>query len=200
MITLNVDGRFTIASSSADALAEGGHIEQTLTVTVLKDHFVDGAHLNFDGSYVTAETLTLAVCGVNGGPEARDDDFTAVCLEENGSRAGNVLADNGNGADGDVDRSDTFSVTGVDVAGSLVLLGDDGTATVTLDSGASLTIDAEGSFSYDTHHAFDDLGLGDEAVDSFTYQITDSHGATSDATASLCIDGAGGGELGTDEF
>lgn len=202
-VTLNADGSYTIDASTADVLSAGEHIEQTFTVNVRQDHYTDGAHLNLDGTYTTTETLTVEVCGVNDGPDAKDDDFTALCIEEEGTKSGNVLADNGNGADSDVDRLDTLSVTGIYVGDTLIALGNDGTETVTLTSGAKVTINADGSFSYDTNGAFVALNEGQEAQDSFKYQLSDNNGSTDTATATVCIDGVGGGGDGgggTDEF
>ncbi|WP_235584740.1 Ig-like domain-containing protein [Thiomicrospira sp. WB1] len=48
--------------------------------------------------------------------------------------------------------------------------------TVTLASGALLTIHSDGSFAYDPNGAFDDLDAGEVATDTFTYAIKDEHG------------------------
>lgn len=193
-IKLNSDGSWTVDATTANALSLGEHIKQTFTVDVRQDHYTDGAHLNLDGSYTTSETFTVSVCGLNDGPDAKDDDFTGEddCMDEDGSLIANVLADNGNGADSDVDRLDTIMVTGIyDGAGELVALGDDGEATVTLASGATVTIYATGVFTYDTNGAFSTLVDGEMEEDSFVYQLSDNNGATDDATATVCIDGDG---------
>ena len=54
-------------------------------------------------------------------------------------------------------------------------------------SGARLTIHTDGTFSYDTNHAFDSLNAGQTAAESFTYTVTG--GAT--ATMSFSIVGEG---------
>jgi len=69
-------------------------------------------------------------------------------------------------------------------------------STIQLASGALVTINADGSYVYDTHGAFNNLigtGLvGDSGplpvyVDTFTYTMTDSLGAQSTATVSIYI-------------
>jgi Bacterial cadherin-like domain len=201
-VKLNANGTWTIDASTADALSAGEEIQETFTVNVKQDHYTDGAHLNLDGTFTTTETFTVEVCGVNDGPVAQDDDFTAPdqCILEDGTKSGNVKADNGNGADSDVDRLDTISVTAIkDALGNLVALDDatsgasdgDDTAIVTLASGAKVTIHSDGSFTYDTNAAFTALTDDDHVTDSFVYQLSDNNGATDEATATVCIDGVG---------
>ncbi|MGB0920752.1 MAG: VCBS domain-containing protein, partial [Alphaproteobacteria bacterium] len=47
----------------------------------------------------------------------------------------------------------------------------------------------DGSFSYDPGTAFDYLAVGEEATDSFTYQVEDLEGATDTATVTLTLTG-----------
>ncbi len=90
----------------------------------------------------------------------------------------NTLLANDTDAEGD-----TFSVTGID--GSTVTSGQ----TVTLASGARLTINADGSFSYDPNGAFNALATGQVGQDTFTYTVTDARGATDTATATVTVIG-----------
>lgn len=65
----------------------------------------------------------------------------------------------------------------------------EGTA-LTLDSGALLTVNADGTFSYDPNGQFEFLGVGQTATDSFTYVASDSQGLSSNtATAIITITG-----------
>ena len=52
-----------------------------------------------------------------------------------------------------------------------------GVATL-LPSGALITLNADGSFFYDTNSAFDWVALGDTTTDVFTYQVDDGNGNT----------------------
>src|SRR5262249_55047127 len=62
------------------------------------------------------------------------------------------------------------------------------------DSGASLSLDAQGHVVYDPGALFYDLPPGDSAVDTFSYTVTDAHGATSTATAEVVVSGASHGD------
>jgi VCBS repeat-containing protein len=88
-----------------------------------------------------------------------------------------LFADNGFGVDNDPD-SPSFSITQVN--GSAANLGHQ----ITLGSGALLTVNANGTFSYDPNHAFDALPGGSFANDSFTYTL--NGGST--ATVTITID------------
>ena len=107
-------------------------------------------------------------------PAVAQNDAVAT-TENNPIATGNVLADNGAGADSDPD-SLLFFVTGV--TGGTV-----GTQ-FALPSGALLTLNAAGTFSYDPNHKFDYLpapGSGASNLtitDSFTYTITGGSTAT----------------------
>lgn len=123
--------------------------------------------------------LALRIDAVlNQPPQAQDDAFTT---DEDTVLNGDVLADNGNGADSDPD-SDPLTVIEVDG-----VAGDVGTE-ITLNSGALLTLNSDGSFTYDPNGAFDELQVGDASgEDSFTYTISDGRGGTDSATVTITI-------------
>ena len=102
----------------------------------------------------------------NRAPVAQDDEVATV---PNAAVSGNVLDDNGNGPDTDDNPDDVDFLTVVAVNGREAAVGD----TITLPSGARLTVDEDGNFTYDPNGAFDGLTLGETATDSFTYTITD---------------------------
>jgi VCBS repeat-containing protein len=60
---------------------------------------------------------------------------------------------------------------------------------VTLASGAVLTLNADGSFAYETNGAFDDLAMGETATDGFSYTVSDGNGGVDTAVASIEIIG-----------
>jgi VCBS repeat-containing protein len=123
--------------------------------------------------------VRVTVNGENDDPEAEDDGFNVAV---DGALAGNVLGDNGNGPDSDPDTNDTLGV--IEVNGSAAGLGG-----LTLPSGAILTLNADGSFTYDQNGQFSGLGAGQTATDSFTYTIDDGNGGTDTATVSITIGG-----------
>ena len=62
-----------------------------------------------------------------------------------------------------------------------------GTTVVVLASGATVAFELDGSFTYDPNGAFDNLGVGLTAQESFTYTIDNHHNATT--TVVITIDG-----------
>ncbi|WP_313512703.1 retention module-containing protein, partial [Pseudomonas sp.] len=101
-------------------------------------------------------------------------------LDENGTLAiangsTSLLA---NDSDADGDAIAVTAVNGQPLGG-----------TITLASGALLTVNADGSFSYNPNGKFDALTAGQVGKDSFIYTISDGHGGTDTATATITIIG-----------
>ena len=61
--------------------------------------------------------------------------------------------------------------------------------TFTISSGATVNIKDDGSFTYDPNGQFEYLGDGETAIDTFTYTVTDEHGATNDGTVTVTVEG-----------
>jgi VCBS repeat-containing protein len=122
-----------------------------------------------------ASTKTVSVTAVNDTPVAHNDAFTT--LETTALSGGNLFANNGATSD-DPDDGSAFSVTAVN--GSTANVGRE----ITLSSGAHLTVNANGTFSYDPNHAFDYVPVSSSgasntpATDQFTYTITGGSAAT----------------------
>ena len=104
-----------------------------------------------------------------------------------------VLADNGAGADTDP-NSDLLSVTAVNGEA-----GDVGVA-ITLGSGASLTVESNGTFTYDPTVALDVLAAGDSLEDGFTYTVSDPLGEFDDAEVSVTVGGLNDDPVAGDDF
>lgn len=171
-LTMNADGSYSLDASASDALSKGESFTFTFTYDSRNDH--GGTDWSTDSA-----TLTVTVKGVNDGPEAEDDDAGAI--DEDATAQGNVL-----GNDSDIDRNDTLQVTGVlDKNGNYAL------GTIDLASGAQVTLNADGSYTYDPHHAFDSLYSDEHADDSFDYQISDGNGGYDSATVTVRINGKG---------
>ena len=66
---------------------------------------------------------------------------------------------------------------------------------ITLPSGALLTLNTDGSFSYDPNGVFDGLDTGDSDTDTFDYTADDGNGGTGTATVTITINGVGGVDL-----
>jgi VCBS repeat-containing protein len=116
----------------------------------------------------------------NNAPTTQDDART---LHED-SRLFNAASLLGN--DFDVEAflgRQTMSVTAVNGATNAV-----GT-TITLASGAHLTMRADGTYDYDPTGAFGALATGENYQDTFTYTVGDGAGGTSTATATILVTG-----------
>ena len=115
---------------------------------------------DLDSNTVTRQINVIPVADA---PIAQDD---AVTTDEDSMLSGNVLVDNGHGADSDVD-GDTLTVTQVNGLGGNV------GSEITLASGALLTLNADGTFHYDPNGQFEDLGVGERGTDMFRYTVSD---------------------------
>lgn len=136
-------------------------------------------------------TVNVTINPVNDAPVAKND---AATTDEDTPLNGDVLVDNGNGADSDID-GDALSVTAID--GNAADIGNP----VTLASGATITLNADGSFTFEpTGVATQALGNGASLVDTFTYTISDGNGGTDTATASITINGVNDDPIAVDDM
>jgi len=170
LITVFADGSYAFDPNGVyNGLPPGGSATETVAYTVS-----DG-----DDSAVGQLSILIVGTDVNVDPVAVDD---AVSTNENIAISGNVLADNGNGADSD---SDGDPLTVISVDGSTAHVGN----LISIASGANVRVAADGTFSYDQNLQFDHLAAGETANDSFTYTISDGNGGTDSATVTVTIVG-----------
>ncbi|HTK84545.1 MAG TPA: Ig-like domain-containing protein [Patescibacteria group bacterium] len=158
-VTINGDGTFSYIPATdyigADSFTytlldgQGGSASGTVNLTI---H--DTVHLP-----------------VNHDPVAQEDDFSTTAGQ---TLTGNVLADNGHGADSDPD-GDALTV---------------GAATLQTAAGATVVINADGSFTY--HGQGDYIG-----TDSFNYALADGNGGSATGTVSIAIAIPAGAIVGT---
>ncbi|MFY0662846.1 MAG: VCBS domain-containing protein [Shimia sp.] len=117
-----------------------------------------------DGNGGTAiETVTITIQGQNDAP-------VALAVGAAASEDGPVVTVSANVSD--VDTSDTHTFT-VDTTGTL----------------GSVTNNGDGTFDYDTNGAFESLGVGETATDTFTYTVDDGNGGTATETVTVTITG-----------
>jgi VCBS repeat-containing protein len=128
-----------------------------------------------DSALSDSATRTITVAPVNDPPAAVDDSGTTDEDTPLNVSAPGVLAN-----DTDVDPGDTKTV--VQLNGSATLTG-------TSTEGGSVTINADGSWSYTPPAAFQALSTGESDTDSFTYTMADGSGAQSTATVNLTVNG-----------
>ena len=125
----------------------------------------------------TEATVTITITGVNDAPVAVDDTGTtdedsALLVSDPG-----VL---GNDTDAE---GDTLTVA--EVNGVVANVG----PRVTLTSGALLTLNADGSYTYDPNGQFESLDDGQSDTDSFTYKANDGDADSNEATVMITING-----------
>jgi len=125
--------------------------------------------------------VTVTVNAVNDPPIAQDD---ALTTDEDTALMGDVLADNGNGVDADID-GDMLMVTALD--GNAADIGNP----VALAAGGTLTLNVDGSFTFDPAGfvPFQQLADGATALITFDYTVDDGNGGTDTATATVTVTG-----------
>ncbi len=121
--------------------------------------------------------VAVQVHGVNDAPVAADD---SVLTDEDTPVTMNVRA---NDTDPDVHDAPP-TIASIDTSGTH----------------GQVTLNADGSLTYDPRGRFDSLNNGQTAYDSFTYRISDSHGASDEATVTVAIAGRSDTERLIDSF
>ncbi|MEQ8246257.1 MAG: VCBS domain-containing protein, partial [Alphaproteobacteria bacterium] len=122
-----------------------------------------------DGDVTTTQTITVTITGSNDGPVAQAETVTGN--EDAGQLTGNLDA-------ADVDGDDlTFSLQG------------DGEGQY-----GQLTVNADGSYTFDIAEAAQGLDDGESAVETFTYEVTDGD-VVSTQTITVTITGSNDGPV-----
>ena len=160
--TLNADGSFAYTHNGSE------------TTT---DAFTYQASAG--GQLSTVATVTITITNVNDPPTAVDDANTTTEDAPVTAGAPGVLAN-----DTDPDPGDTKTVVSVNgVPGNV------GVATATV-NGGTVTLNANGSYTYNPGTAFQSLGAGQTGTDTFTYTLQDAAGAPSNvATVTITVTG-----------
>ena len=171
-VTINANGTFSYDPSGLfNYLAVGQTVDDTFAYTVS-----DGL-----GGTDTA-TVTITITGVNDAPVAGDDgDDTFTTDEETTlpADASRNLLDNDSDPDGDA-----LAVTPFDGASA---------------AGAAVTINADGTFSYDPSGLFNHLAVGQTVDDTFSYTVSDGQGGTDTATVTITITGVNDAPVAVDD-
>jgi len=125
----------------------------------------------------SGETVAIRVSDVNDAPVAGDDaastdEDTPVSADAPGLLANDIDADDS-----------SLSITSVNGdAGSV------GTS-LTLPSGATLTVEADGAYTYDPRGALDALRPGNDTTDTVRYTVSDGRGGTAEGTVAVTVTG-----------
>ncbi len=122
---------------------------------------------------------------INRGPDAEDDDFTAG-EDDPAGVVGNVL-DNDSDPDGDPlsvgEVNGDPNAVGTPVAG---------------DNGGLVTINPDGTVTFDPNGEFEALGEGEEATTTVTYTVDDGNGGTEEASVTITVTGVNDGPVARD--
>lgn len=162
VILLNQAATSTAVQALARAVTYASSSDAPPVAPVARFTLDDGDGGDGPGS----DTIAIAVEQLEDEALAQDDALTA---SEDGTTVLNI------GANDDPDRTQPQIV---EIEGTAVAPGD----AVTLASGAKLTVNDDGTVSYDAAGRFETLAAGATASDSFTYKIANGTGATASVT------------------
>jgi hypothetical protein len=182
-----VDG--TVVAEGSVTTDNGGTLSINTGDKVFNQlRFEARSYTSDEAQKIDSDTSDYFVSSISGsGPAAANTPYTV-------SEDGTLSIDSSGGLlKNDADpQGDAISVITINPgSGSAQTVNVSGATSVTLASGALLSIKADGSFSYDPNGALDSLGAGVLATETFTYQIADEGGTSSNA--------AGGEGPSTDE-
>ena len=162
---------------TGDVLTEDDE-DITLTITSIDD----------PAALIGAPAASVTIVTDDFPPNASDDAFTT---DEDTAVSGNlILGDNGNGVDDDPDGDTLTLVSITDSAGTTTAIS--GSTTVVLASGAELTVDGTGAFTFDPSVAgseFQGLDLDEVGEETFTYTISDGNEGTGTGSVTVGLTG-----------
>lgn len=136
-----------------------------------------------EGGNSDTANVNVTVDGVNDPPVAQDDD---VQTDEDTILTGDLFANNGFGVDFDVE-GDVLSISSLVVDGNVEAVD----TAITLLSGAILTVNSDGTFTFDPNGAFEDLNNGDIANQPFTYTLETPDEQSDQANVNIEVNGVG---------
>ncbi len=147
-----------------------------------------------NGSYTSAVTATdpqgastsanAAVIVANLPPVANDD--AASVGEDDASVSGNVITDAVTGDADTAPDSDPLEVTAAEQNGSPITIG----VPFVTAGGGSLTLLADGAYTFVPGTAYNGLDTGESATETITYTVDDGNGGTAIATLVITVTGA----------
>ncbi|MDP1955177.1 MAG: tandem-95 repeat protein [Polaromonas sp.] len=170
-VTLNADGTYTYVVNNANATVNALRTAANTLTDTFTYTMVDAAGAS------SSANLVITIQGSNDGPVAVAD--TGAVNEDatlTVNAASGVLAN-----DTDVDTGDTKAVSAI--TGGTVGSAVNGTY-------GTITLSADGSYSYVANRpSAQALAAGQTAVDTFTYTVSDTAGATSSTTLAITVTG-----------
>jgi VCBS repeat-containing protein len=202
--SISADGRYIAFQSSASNLvpndtnnAADAFIYDTLTHTVqrlsltpdgaqLDDPGIPGPFITADGHYIVFQSLSSSLV-----PNDTNNAYDIFVLDrttlpgQSSTNHSPVASNIIGSANEDIDNAVTLTAlfTDADLSDTFTFT-TDATGTVGL-----VTNNHDGTFSYDPNGKFESLGVGETANDTFSYTVTDNHGASSTANATVTLHG-----------
>ncbi len=144
------------------------------------------------GATVTT-TITFTITGENDGPTAEDfDDATT----EDDVLNGNLLSD-GNAQD--VDQNDVLTITSFSAIGPGNIDLNGASVRVILESGARLTVNPDGDYTFEPNDAFESLSPGETFTEAFSFTIVDGNGGETTQTATITVNGVNDAPVAMDD-
>ncbi|MCB1234145.1 MAG: tandem-95 repeat protein, partial [Verrucomicrobiae bacterium] len=186
-----VDLVFTVTNLAGGEFLVDGQPSTTFTQQDINDGRVQFVHdggeippaydltVTDSGGLADSEPLTANYTPINDAPVANDDSYTT---DENTPKTIKPVSANDTDAE-----NDHLVITEID--GQTIAFG----VPTSLASGAEVTVKANGDVVYNPNGAFEGLGAGETATDSFTYLIDDGNGGTDTATVTFNITGVNDG-------
>lgn len=189
--TLNLSDIYGVDLDTFDVSNYVSEGDTSITGTISTDD-----DLVLQGAALVMVTDELA----NEAPTAQPD---TIITDEDTATTYNLIdgdPDTNYGQDSDPE-GDTLTVTKFNVGGTEYSFADQSSHQVTMPSGATLSVKSDGDISYDPNGQFESLNLGETAPnpDQFTYTVSDSEGSTSNATATVNINGAADDPIAVDD-
>ena len=176
-VTLTSDGAYTFdPSGQYESLGNGDEATESFAYTIS------------DGHGGTDEaTVTVAITGVNDSPITKDEGLESVVVGSEEEHMDDVLSN--------VKDMEEDELTVTSVNGESGNVGEE----ITLPSGASVTLQEDGSYTYDPAGDFESLPHGESASDTFEYTVSDGNGGTLMSTLTLVVHGENNGPRAADD-
>ena len=178
------DGDSISLTSIDDSFSEG-----TVSIGGNKVNYIPKP--GFDGT----DTFTYTITDTN---QATGEATVTVTVEKNAAKATNDTLSTPEDVNGtlnvltnDARSSDNSALSVKEVNGIAANVDNE----IELDSGAKITINANGDLTYDPNGKFNQLNDGETSKDSFSYSIDDGKGSISTATVNVTIRGVTGNSL-----
>ena len=131
--------------------------------------------------------MTVVITGVNDSPITEDEGLQSVVVGSEEEHMDDVLSN--------VKDMEEDELTVTSVNGESGNVGEE----ITLPSGASITLQEDGSYTYDPAGDFESLPHGESASDTFEYTVSDGNGGTLMSTLTLVVHGENNGPRAADD-